>query len=420
MKKIDEMKAQYKELLCSAQQCMDEQKFSEAKAKMDEAKELRIAMEVQEQLDAEERRQLENEAKSKKPVPAQDAIKQFAAAARTGFKASMNEGTPADGGYTVPEDILTYILEYRSSKKSLMDLVTVEKVTTKSGARTFKKRSQQTGFSKVAEGGAIGAKATPQFERIAYSIDKYAGYFPVTNELLKDSDANIVNVLATWIGDESRVTGNKLILEQINTKAKTSMASLDDIKKALNVTLGSAFKGTSKLVTNDDGLNWLDTLKDVDGRYLLQPSPSDPMALHLCAGATTVPVEVIPNSDMPSEDAYQASTDTAVKTGKTYYTRTGEGSTESPYVYAKVESPTGNPSTSSYYEKYSGIPMIIGDLKQGIVYWDRELMSIKTSDVAVVGDLNAYEDDLTLFRAIEREDVTPRDTEAFVNGQIIA
>lgn len=44
---------------------------------------------------------------------------------------------------------------------------------------------------------------------------------------------------------------------------------------------------------------------------------------------------------------YAASSDTTVKAGKTYYTRTG---TSPNYVYTPVESPTGNPSTSSYYE----------------------------------------------------------------------
>lgn len=296
-----------------------------------------------------------------------DAVKAFADAARRGFK-SMTEGTAADGGYTVPEDIVTKIQKYRESKASLLNLVTVQKVKTNAGARTFKKRAQQTGFTKVGEGGKIGAGATPQFERIEYAIDKYAGYFPVTNELLADSDAAIANELVAWIGDESRVTANKLIIEQINTKAVTTFADLDDIKKALNVTLGAAFKGSAKIVTNDDGLQWLDTLKDLDENYKLQPNPAEPMKLQLCAGATVVPVVVIPNSDLA----------------------------------------TGT----------DGIPFIVGDLKEGVIYWDRQQMTIKLSDVAVIGDFNAYEQDLTLFRAIEREDVTTRDTAAFVNGRV--
>ena len=63
-------------------------------------------------------------------------------------------------------------------------------------------------------------------------------------------------------------------------------------------------------------------------------------------------------------------------------------------------------------------PFIIGDLKEGIVFWDRQLMSIKMSDIASIGDLNAFEEDLTLFRAIEREVVTKKDEQAFVNGYI--
>lgn len=298
-----------------------------------------------------------------------DSIKAFANDARNGFRVkSMNEGTPADGGYTVPEDITTKINEYRDSKASLLSLVRREKVTTNTGARTFKKRSQHTGFSTVGEGGKIGAIATPQFERLTYNISKKAGYLPVTNELLADSDANISNTIIEWFGDESRVTANNGIISIVKGLTAVALTGLDDIKKALNVTLGSAFKATSVIVTNDDGLQYLDTLKDLDDNYVLSVSPADPMKMVLCAGATTVPVIVIPNSDL-----------------------------------ATVE---------------NKIPVFIGDFNEGIIYFDRELLSIKLSDVAVIGDLNAYEEDLTLFRGIERNDVKLRDAKALVNGYI--
>lgn len=303
-----------------------------------------------------------------------DSIKEFAAAARRGFKSEkgFNETTPEDGGYAVPEDIVTRIQKYRDAKRSLRDLVTVVHVKTNKGSRTFKKRAQQTGFVKVGENGKIGAKATPKFERISYEIDKYAGYFPVTNEVLYDSDNNLVEVLTEWIGDESRVTANKLIKEEIDTKQQTKLDGLDDIKKAILVTIGSAFKDTSLIVTNDDGALYLDTLKDADGKYILQPNPTDSTKMTLSAGATTLNIEVYPNEDLPS---------------------------------------TVDAGTKK-------IPMIIGDLKEGIIFWDRQQVNIKQSDIASIGELNAFEEDLTLFRAIEREDVTKKDTKAFVNGYI--
>ena len=307
--------------------------------------------------------------KENKGKKEENSIEKFAKQIRNIAK-GLNEGTPADGGYTVPEDISTLVEQRREAKASLIDLVSVENVTTNKGSRTFKKRSQQTGFTKVGEGGKITKASTPKFERMDYEIAKYAGYLPITNELLEDTDTNIVNTIVEWLGDESRVTRNNIILSLIKTKAETKLKGLDDIKKALNVTLGSAFKSTSVIVTNDDGLQYLDTLKDTEGKYLLQPNPADPMQLRLAAGAVTVPITVIPNADLPTNS--------------------------------------------------SKIPFIIGDLKEGIRFFDRKQLTLNTSNVASIGELNAFEEDLTLFRGIEREDCKIRDDQAFVNAYIAA
>lgn len=365
---------------------VDEERMEEAKAAKEKLIELQNKFDLLKDLEDEGLKNMQNraaagtanttteeESAANPEEPTKDAVHEFANAARNRFHVSndMSEGSQTDGGYTVPEDIQTRINERREARASLIQLVDVEPVSTNKGSRTFKKRAQQTGFTQIGEGGKIKKKETPQFERMDYEIKKYAGYFPVTNELFEDSDANITSVLVTWIGDESRVTRNNIIRNIINTKAKTELGGLDDIKKALNVTLGSAFKSTSKVITNDDGLQYLDTLKDADGKYLLQPNPAEPMQLRLCAGATIVPVEVLPNAEFPSDVA------TAKK---------------------------------------RKIPMVIGDLKEGIKFFDRKKLTIMTSNIAVAGDLNAFEEDLTLFRAIEREDCRVKDDQAFVNG----
>lgn len=362
--------------------------LDEAKTEKEKLKEMQDKFDLLKDLDDEGLEEMKNRAAAgtadtvptgetdpEEPGTQKDAVHEFANAARRRFRVSddMSEGSNPDGGYTVPEDIQTRINERREAKASLINLVDVEPVTTNKGSRTFKKRTQQTGFTQVGEGGKVGKKDTPQFERMDYEIKKYAGYFPVTNELFEDSDANISSVLISWIGDESRVTRNNIIRTVINEKTKTALSGLDDIKKALNVTLGAAFKSTSRIVTNDDGLQYLDTLKDSDGKYLLQPNPADPMQMRLCAGATVVPVEVIPNSDFPSD------VDTAKK---------------------------------------RKIPMVIGDLKEGIKFFDRKQLTIISSNIASAGSLNAFEEDLTLFRAIEREDCRMKDDQAFVNGEI--
>ena len=143
----------------------------------------------------------------------------------------------------------------------------------------------------------------PKFERITYKIEKYGGYLPITNELLADSDENITNFVSQWMADQSRVTRNKLLLAELKTanfSKYTVIKSIDDITKALNVTLGAAYKNTAKIITNDNGLQELQLLKDANGRPLLNPNPADPMKMQISAGANVIPVVVLPNADFPN------------------------------------------------------------------------------------------------------------------------
>ena len=229
--------------------------------------------------------------------------------------------------------------------------------------------------------------------------------------------------MVKWLGDASRVTDNVLILDELNKKAQTVFTSLDDLKHAVIVGLGQAFADTCCILTNDDGLFWMDTLKDNDGNALLKDAPTAALPRYFSIGGRHIPVRVIPNADMPSEAEYAAAEDTTVKAGKTYYTRTGAGTDASPYVYEEVEAPTGNPKTSGYYV-VTGVlvPMMPGDFREAVTIYDRQSMQLKLSDVAVVGSgddqLNAYEDDLMVIRALLRMDVRTRDDAAYVNGRI--
>lgn len=63
---------------------------------------------------------------------------------------------------------------------------------------------------------------------------------------------------------------------------------------------------------------------------------------------------VIVDDDMPVIEVaptYASSADTTVDPTKTYYTRTGSSGS---YTYTEVTNPTGNPSTSNYYEMIAG------------------------------------------------------------------
>lgn len=367
MTKMENLMSQLAEAKKKAQQMIDEGKKDEAAEAVNKVKEIIALIDQQKVLDGIEKEEMQKKSPEGEPKAKRDAIKDFAAAARHGFPKNatkMSEGVPADGGYTVPEDIETIVREKRSAKVSLLNLISSESVSAPSGRRTYKKRSQQTGFTKIGEGAKISASATPEFEVVNYTISKYAGYIPVTNELLEDSDERIVTVITDALAEDSRVTANKAIIEAATKEEAKEIKTVDDIKDILNVTLGQAYKPYSHIITNDDGLAWLDKLKDQNGRYLLSPIPSDPAKMQLAVGATVIPIFVVPNTDWASDD--------------------------------------------------TKIPFIIGDIESAIKRFDRKGLTIATSDVATVGDFNAFEQDMTVFRGIERHDTQVIDSDAIV------
>ena len=386
--KYYDLLGQHKAKVGEAQAAVEAGDLDKAETLTKEAQELASQIEKVKALIAEQERYGGASEDEQEPAPAQKgihlqqeadesgyqkAVKSFAQAAREGFprqKAAgdmMQEGVDADGGYTVPEDIVTKIISLRDAKESLLGEVRVIPVKNKSGRRTIKKRGQHQGFATVAEAAKFGKTATPQFTTLSYEVEKRGGYLPITNELLEDSDNNIAAVAQEWLGDEARVTANKEILAVIQKKTAQDLKNLDGILKAW-VGLGSTFRATSKLITNDDGLLWLGTLKDANGRYLLTPNPAEPHQLRLCVGPYTLPVKTYDNDTIPTVS--------------------------------------------------NKIPMILGDLKEGVVYWDRRQFSIKVFDQATIGDFNAAEQDMIIWRGSLRDDCTGWDDEAFINGYI--
>jgi HK97 family phage major capsid protein len=356
-----------------------------------------------------------------KPVETHDAVHEFAEAARRGFRSNlMQEGgqNGSNGGYTVPEDIQTQINQFKEANFSLRTLVNVAPVQTNKGARTYQTKTQAPGFQKVDEDGKIQEVAGPTFTRVPYVIEDYAGYIPVTNDLLKDTDANLTAVIVNWIGRNSLKTDNAEILAILQGKDETELDDWKGIKKEINVTLGQAYRSAAVIVTNDDGLNYLDTLEDLNHRPLLNPNPTEPNAVQLRVGATVVPIVVIPNDVLASDNIYAKTSDVALVDGKTYYTRTGSGTAESPYVYTAVANPVVGDIGTYYEVTHVKYPFIMGDLKEAVTIFDRQQTEIMSSNVASVTGYNAFEQDGTLFRAKVRADYKEVDEDAWVNGCI--
>lgn len=279
------------------------------------------------------------------------------------YKARLSSQTGEDGGYIIPEDIQTKINKLRQTDDDLRQYVTVVPVSTNKGARTLEKRADHTPFAPLSEYGdpnAMQEIESPKFDRLSYTIEDYAGFLPVPNTVLEDTDQALEEYLINWIAKKSKATDNHLILEVINSFDKKTVEGYQGLKSILNIDLDPAFLPDAKIYTNQDGFNYLDQLEDGNGRPLLQPDPTQPTRKLLFG----YPVVRLSNKTIATQN------DLA--------------------------------------------PFIIGDLKEAIVLWDRKQLSI---DMTKEGG-NAWRTNTTEFRAIQREDVTAWDDEAVVYAQL--
>lgn len=279
--------------------------------------------------------------------------------------ANMNEGAGETGGFIVPTDEQTKINELKRALNPLSALVRVENVNTMSGTRVLETASDMTPLAAVAELAAIGEIDGPKFTQVKYAIKKFAGILPISEELLADSDQNLLAYVNGWLAKKSVATENAQILAILKTLTKAPLTNLDGIKELLNVTLDPTISLMSSVLTNQDGFNFLDKQKDTDGRYLLQPNPLD-STQKLLFGK---PVTVVSNKVLP--------TDTSVASAKK-------------------------------------APVIIGSFTDAVVLFDRQATTLTGTSVG--GD--AWKRDSYDVKAVTRIDVQKFDDKAVVFGEL--
>lgn len=276
---------------------------------------------------------------------------------------SMTEGIDDDGGLTVPQDIQTKVKELRRSLDALETIVNVESVNTLKGSRVIEKEADATPWDNVDEEADFPDVQGPQFEQISYQVKKKGGILKVTKELLSDTAENIMGFIQKWIAKKSKVTRNFLILKTIkdNFGDAVDVTGIDDIKDIFNETLDPSLLAGSMVLTNQTGFNYLDKLKDSDGNYILQKDVTD-ATKRLLFGR--YPIMVVSNKTLAND--------------------------------------------------VSTTPIYFGNFKEGITLFDREYMSIETSDQA--GDM--WKKDQVGVKVRERLDCQAVDKKAIVIGKI--
>lgn len=290
------------------------------------------------------------------------------------YKDALTSDTTAgnDGemgiGVTIPEDIRTDIIELRRSDDNLEQYVNVEGVTTNKGSRNIEVDAESVPFDNVDEEADFPDMDEPQFKKIAYAIKKKGGILKITAELFEDTADNIMAYINKWIAKKTKATRNAMILKVLDTMTagkEVAISNLDSIKDVFNISLDPAIATSSMVITNQSGYNFLDKLKDEDGKYILQPNPTQPTQMLLFG---KYPIIKVSNKVIKS---------VTIETGAKH-------------------------------------PVYMGDLKEAITLFDRNVLTIDMNDKGA----GLWEKDLTGIKVRDRFDVQPVDEAAVVKGFI--
>lgn len=178
-----------------------------------------------------------------------------------------------DAGVVIPEEIVYNPEREVKTVTDLAQLVTKTKVSTASGKYPILKRATAR-LRTTVELEANPELAKPEFEEINWAVATYRGAIPISQESIDDAAVDLVGIVAENAQEQKINTTNFAISEVLKGFTARTVASTDDIKQILNVELDPAYQ--RQAVVSQSFLQWVDTLKDANGQYILQQDISSP------------------------------------------------------------------------------------------------------------------------------------------------
>jgi len=232
----------------------------------------------QEQKSNQKKGEMRNMPKEKEILkPENEELRAFEQYLRS--KGEVREGiTTVDAQAVIPEDIQINPQETPETVVDLRKLANVVPVNRGSGSYPVLANPSDELVS-VEELAANPELAKPNFTDIDYKITTYRGAIPISQESLDDAGINLAGLVSKHIQKQALNTSNKKIAEVLKSFTPKTVTNLDDIKHILNVDIDPAYNVS--IVCTQSFFNALDTIKDANGRYLLQQDITAPSGYKL-------------------------------------------------------------------------------------------------------------------------------------------
>lgn len=212
---------------------------------------------------------------------------------------SVTDGTTtANNGVAIPHDVLQS-LEKPANSNSLSGLANHIQVTAPAGTLPVM-AATDVSLATAAELAENPQLAKLSLSGVDYKLNTYRGAIPVSQEMLDDaaSAANISGLIGDYATQIHDNTIENDIAKALKTATASTITSFDDFKKAYNDT----YKYSNRVVVvTKSAFDALDTLKDGEGRYLLQDDISSATGKAILGA----PVYVVEDARLGAKDGDQ-------------------------------------------------------------------------------------------------------------------
>lgn len=175
----------------------------------------------------------------------------------------------ADTTKVTSEELVTTPIREVNTTVDLKQFTTIHPAQKGSGKYPILKKATSK-MASVAELEKNPKLAKPEFQEVDWTVETYRGAIPVSQESVDDADVDLVSIVAEASTQIKVNTTNAAIADVLKTFTAKTVANVDDIKKILNVDLDPAYDVA--FVVSQSFYQLLDSLKDQNGRYLLQDS----------------------------------------------------------------------------------------------------------------------------------------------------
>lgn len=375
-KKLQELRRNLTAKLKEARELIDAGKVEEGQAATKEAQEIKDKIVLEEQMqeleetvsDGNEVVEVEETRNKKKPVETRTALVKYLQGkhlTKEERDVLVETTTPGDDQNSVaviiPQDIYTEINELKRQYKPLKQFVDVQTTSTTSGSFVYENGDTIEPFVDITEATEIGEMLSPTLKQQKFAITDKGGILPISNTLLSDEKGGLVKYINKWIARKSVITDNRKILAVLKANGiKISASTHAEIKSAINTKLDPELLNGAIIITNQNGFDIMDNWVDATGKPILQPNPQDTTKKMLSG----INIEVYANTNIKDENGAS--------------------------------------------------PVYIGNLEEAVKFMDREEMALAVSKEA------GFTKNLTLIRAIQRDDVVTKDVNSYLNIKLTA